>query len=799
MEIYEKLGEFFLGKHYNLEKKEEEESSLLYDAKDLTTHAVCVGMTGSGKTGLCVTLLEEAILDGVPAIIIDPKGDLGNLLLTFPNLQGKDFRPWINEDDARRKEISPEDYAAKQAEMWKKGLASYGQSSKRIKTLRDSADFVIYTPGSEAGIPVSILSSFSAPSQGVLKEADLFRDRVSTTATSLLGLLGINADPIQSREHILISTILDHLWRQGNQVDLGTIIHAIQSPPVQKIGFMDIESFFPSKERFKFAMQVNNLLAAPGFQGWLTGQPLDIGQILHTSEGKPRVAIFSISHLSETERMFFVSLLLNQILSWMRSRSGTTSLRTLIYMDEIFGYMPPVSEPPSKKPLLTLLKQARAYGVGLVLATQNPVDLDYKGLSNTGTWFIGRLQTERDKARMLDGLEGISKGSSSFKRKDVDKIISDLGKRVFLLHNVHEKNPVIFHTRWAMSYLRGPLTRTQIKILMKDKKNQIHFSTQVHDQKSITSTESLHAQKSIQTPSRPILPSEIPQLFLHDNSGQNSYHPLLMGIANVHFMDKKTKRRVYTDKVCLALDLEKNLIDVDWEEAHKVDINERDLKKKAPNQGTYTDIPEIATNKKNYSKWSRELKDYLYRTKGLEYFTSKNFKLSSKPLESERDFRIRLREVAREKRDKETEKLRKKYKRKITTLKERLRRARQVTEREREESKGQKLNTAISIGVSLLSAFSGSKNLNIGNIGRAATSARSVGRHGKSSGDVRRAKETVQAVTRQLEAVNRELQEEIDKIGEKFDPLSEELGVNEIKPRRTDIDLKIVALVWKQD
>ncbi len=789
MEIYEKLGEFFLGKHYDLEKKEEQQSSLLYDSKDLTTHAVCVGMTGSGKTGLCVTLLEEAILDSIPAIIIDPKGDLGNLLLTFPNLTAQDFRPWINEDDAKRKGISPEEYSAQQAQMWQKGLASYGQSPQRIAALRDSADFIIYTPGSEAGVPVSILSSFSAPSQGVINEPDLLRDRVSTTATSLLGLLGINADPIQSREHILISTILHKLWKEGNQVDLGKIIQAIQNPPVKKIGFMDIESFFPSKDRFKFAMQVNNLLAAPGFQGWLTGQPLEIDQILHTAEGKPRIAIFSISHLSEAERMFFVSLLLNQILSWMRSRSGTTSLRTLIYMDEIFGYLPPVAEPPSKKPLLTLLKQARAYGVGVVLATQNPVDLDYKGLSNTGTWFIGRLQTERDKARMLDGLEGISKGSVSFKRRDMDKIISNLGKRVFLLHNVHEKNPMIFHTRWAMSYLRGPLTRTQIKKLMKDKKNQTLSA------KGKIQTKPSHDSTNLT--SRPMLPSKIPQYFLNESSGSTEYQATLVGIANVHFIDKKTKKKLQTERVGLGFNLQENIIDVNWEEAENLEISERNLKKQEPKEGHYSNIPSIATNPKNYSKWKRELKDYLYRTKGLDYFTSKNFKLSSKPFESERDFRIRLREVARERRDTEIEKLRKKYKRKITTLKERLRKAQQIVEREKEDSKGQKLNTAISIGASLLSAFSGSKNLNLGNIGRAATSARSMGRYGRASGDVRRAKETVVAVTSQLDLINQDLQDGIDRIGERFDPLTEELVVNEIKPRRSDVDLRIVALVWK--
>lgn len=413
MEHYEKLGSFYLGKHYDLEERKEQEELLLYDSKDLVTHAMCVGMTGSGKTGLCIGLLEEAALDGIPAIVIDPKGDLGNLLLTFPGLAAEDFRPWINEDDALRKDLSPDEFAAQQAALWKKGLGWYGQTGERIQRLKDSAEFTIYTPGSDAGWPISILSSFSAPSEAIRNEGDLLRDRVSTTATSLLGLLGIDADPIQSREHILLSTILGNFWAEGRSLDLSSLIGSIQSPPVKKVGVIELDSFFPSKDRFKFAMRVNNLLAAPSFQGWMEGQALDLQEILYTPTGKPRIAVFSIAHLSDPERMFFVSLLLNETLSWMRSRPGTTSLRAVLYMDEIFGYMPPVAEPPSKKPLLTLLKQARAYGVGVVLATQNPADLDYKGLSNIGTWFIGRLQTERDKERVLAGLEGIHSGGSS--------------------------------------------------------------------------------------------------------------------------------------------------------------------------------------------------------------------------------------------------------------------------------------------------------------------------------------------------------------------------------------------------
>ena len=464
---FETLGVFYLGRPYDLAAKQAKPGWLLYDSKDLVTHAVCVGMTGSGKTGLCVGLLEEAAIDGIPAIVIDPKGDLANLLLTFPQLRGEDFAPWINEDDARKKGLSAADFAAQQATLWQKGLGDWGQSGERIKKLRDAADFAVYTPGSNAGLPVSILKSFAAPSAELLDDAELLRERVGTTVTSLLGLIGVEADPIKSREHILLSSILDSAWRAGRDLDLPALIHQIQTPPMTKVGVLDVESFFPSKERFALAMQMNNLLAAPGFAAWMEGEALDVGRMLYGPSGKPRIAIFSIAHLNDAERMFFVSLLLNQTLGWVRGQSGTTSLRAILYMDEIFGYFPPVANPPSKAPLLTLLKQARAFGLGVVLATQNPVDLDYKGLANTGTWFIGRLQTERDKARVMEGLEGAAASSGKkFDRRQMEQILAGLGNRVFLLNNVHEDAPEVFQTRWTLSYLRGPLTRTQIKQLM---------------------------------------------------------------------------------------------------------------------------------------------------------------------------------------------------------------------------------------------------------------------------------------------------------------------------------------------
>ncbi|HJX38425.1 MAG TPA: hypothetical protein VJ714_07490, partial [Anaerolineae bacterium] len=478
MQPFEKLGAFYLGKEYDLAKGEILDSLVMYDARDLTTHAVCVGMTGSGKTGLCIDLLEEAAIDSVPAILIDPKGDLTNMLLTFPELRPEDFQPWVNVDDARRKEMSVEEYAKSTAETWKKGLADWGEGPERIRMLKESADFSIYTPGSDAGLPVSILASLAAPGLSWDEEQELLREQIQGTVSALLGLAGIEADPIQSREHILLSNIFEHFWRRGEDLDLTRLITAIQSPPVRQIGVFDVDTFFPEKERFGLAMSLNNIIAAPGFQSWLEGEPLDPSSLLYTPEGKPRHSIFYIAHLSDAERMFFVTLLLEQVVTWVRQQSGTTSLRALLYFDEVFGFFPPVAEPPSKRPLLTLLKQARAVGFGVVLTTQNPVDLDYKGLTNAGTWFIGTLQTERDKMRVLDGLESASaEAGGALKRQDLDRIISALRSRVFLLHNVHQDRPVIFQTRWAMSYLRGPLTRTQVRDLMANRRKATVPST----------------------------------------------------------------------------------------------------------------------------------------------------------------------------------------------------------------------------------------------------------------------------------------------------------------------------------
>jgi hypothetical protein len=462
MQDFEKLGLFYLGREYDLDSGRTLETPILYDSRDLLTHALCAGMTGSGKTGLCLGLIEEAAIDGVPVIAIDPKGDVGNLLLTFPRLAPEDFRPWMDDDEARRAGMTPDAFAAQQAQTWRQGLADWGQDGARIERLRSAAEFAIYTPGSRAGLPVSILSSFAAPGAAVRDDAELLGERAGSTATSLLSLAGVDASP-RSREHTLVTTVLLQAWRDGRDLDLVSIIQAVQTPGFRNVGVVDLDTFFPERERFELAMRLNAVLAAPGFEQWFDGEPLDPARLLYTADGRPRVVVFSIAHLGDPERMFFVTLLLHAMVGWMRTQTGTSSLRSILYMDEIAGYFPPVANPPSKPPLLTLLKQARAFGVGVVLATQNPVDLDYKGLSNIGTWFLGRLQTERDKERVLDGLQGTAAGTLD--RAGADRILSTLGKRVFLLHNVHEKAPVVFQTRWTLSYLRGPLSRDQIRVL----------------------------------------------------------------------------------------------------------------------------------------------------------------------------------------------------------------------------------------------------------------------------------------------------------------------------------------------
>lgn len=808
MEDFEKLGAFYLGREYDLSSKEAG-GLLLYDSKDLVTHGVCVGMTGSGKTGLCVGLLEEAAIDGIPAIVIDPKGDLANLMLTFPEMRPEDFRPWVSQEEAGKKGLSVDEFARQQAEMWKKGLADWGQDPARIQRLKDAADFTIYTPGSNAGLPVSILKSFAAPPPAVRADDEALNDRINTAVTSILGLVGVTADPIQSREHILLSSLFNSVWSAGQDLDLATLIQQIQEPPFTKVGVLDLDSFYPAKNRFELAMLLNNLLAAPTFQTWLEGEALDIGRMLFTSEGGPRVSIFSIAHLSDSERMFFVSLLLNEVLGWVRTQPGTGSLRAIIYMDEIFGFFPPVAEPPSKRPLLTLLKQARAFGVGVLLATQNPVDLDYKGLANAGTWFIGRLQTERDKARLLEGLEGVAAGSETrFDRQEMEETLAGLGKRVFLMYNVHEDAPVVFQTRWALSYLRGPLTRAQIKTLM-DPRRPAPEPPETRAASAAAAGAVAPAPPAATTtaPERPpasteppAIPAEIPQFFLPLRGATPAspdlvYRPGVLAAATVNFVSSgsgaahstKTQRFVAAPESTLA---------VDWDTAVELDHPVEDLDRQPYPSAAFAELPETMLKPTSYRSWGNDFSAWAYRTQTAEIFKSSTLKMTSDPGETEGEFRARMQLAAREKRDALSEKLRAKYATKIATLQQQVLRAEQAVEREAEQSKGRKMQTAISFGATLLTAFTGRKVLSAGTLGRATTAMRDVGRSVDEQGDVKRAEETFTAVKQKQTDLEAQFQEEVDALESQLDPMAETLDQVLLRPRKSDITVDSLGLVW---
>ncbi len=801
MQDFEKLGVFYLGRTTGAPKKEAE-SLVLYDSRDLVTHAVCIGMTGSGKTGLCISLIEEAALDGIPAIVIDPKGDLGNLLLTFPDLAAGDFRPWVNEEDAARKGISADDLARQQAELWKSGLASWGEDGNRIAKLKSAADFAIYTPGSTAGLPVSILKSFDAPNEATRFDGELLGERVGTTATGLLALLAIEADPIQSREHILLSTILASAWKKGENLDLAALIGRIQKPPVTRVGVLDLDSFFPAKDRFSLAMKLNNLLAAPAFAAWLEGEPLDVAAILRTPEGKPRISIFSIAHLSDAERMFFVTMLLNEAVGWMRGQSGTTSLRAIVYMDEIAGYFPPVATPPSKAPLLTLLKQGRAFGLGVVLATQNPVDLDYKGLSNAGTWFLGRLQTERDKARVLEGLEGVAAGGGpKFDRGAMERTLAGLKTRVFLMNDVHEDAPVLFESRWAMSYLRGPLTRGQIKTLMDPRKAGAPGASPG------TGTPSVEPKKApagaagpaprVTASERPLLPPSIPQYFLPVRGAGSEiwYRAMALGAAEIHYSDAKSRAESRQDVVVIA-PIAEGPEPVRWEEAEPAPIALADLERDPVSSAGFETPPAAAAAPKSWETWSRDFAASLFRTRRSDLFRSPSTGDVSAAGESERDFRARLSQKAREERDEVAETLRGRYAARLSALSERKRLAEQVVAREKEEATSSGIQTAISVGATVLGALLGRKAVSATNIGRATTAARGAGRTMKQAGDVGRAKDNVAAIDAQIAALESELQAELDQRAAATDPLTEKLESLALRPKKSDISVKLVALAW---
>ena len=810
MQDFEKLGLFYLGKTYDLKHRKVTSDLVLYESKHLMTHAVCVGMTGSGKTGLGIGLLEEAAIDGIPVIAIDPKGDLGNLLLSFPELRPEDFLPWVDTDEAARRGLTAEQFAARTAEQWKEGLAAWGEDGGRIARLRNAVDLAIYTPGSTAGLPLTVLRSFNAPPPALVGQTEAYRERVTSAVSGLLALLGITADPISSREHILLANVLNHAWREGNDLDMASLIHAVQAPAFQKVGVMDIETFFPAKDRFALAMKLNNLLASPGFAGWLEGDALDVGSLLYTSEGKPKLSVLSIAHLTDNERMFFITILLNEVLAWVRTQPGTSSLRAVLYMDEIYGYFPPSANPPSKVPMLTLLKQARAFGLGVVLATQNPVDLDYKGLSNAGTWFLGRLQTQRDKDRVLEGLEGASVAAGhALDRRKMDEILSGLGSRVFLMNNVHDDQPVVFQTRWTLSYLRGPLTREQIQTLMAPRKQAATapkipgpaLASPAAAPTSSASTSAFSPSSSSATGSpRPVMPPDVPEFFVprraRSQAGESLlYRAALLGVARLHYAERKAGVD-YWETLALVRQIDEAMPEEPWDQSEPFDDGVPELDKAPEAAGRFGPLPSELARAKSYVAWTKALKSFLYRERTLRVWNCPELKEWSRPLETEREFRLRLVQASREKRDEGVEALRAKYAPKLEAIQEQIRRAREKLDREQVQSSRTNWDATIALGSSVLGAFLGRKTMSKTNVGRATSAAKAATRAAQQRGDVSQAASSLDSLRQKHDELQTKFQGDIESMAAALRPEALVLEPLPLRPKKTDITVEKVVLAW---
>ena len=830
---------FYLGRAYDPAKQALTPDQVTYDPADLTTHAVVTGMTGSGKTGLCVAMLEEAALKGLPAIIIDPKGDLTNLLLHFPDLAPQDFQPWVDAEQARRSGKTAEQAAMEVSLTWRNGLQEWGISQDRVLALKNAAQFAIFTPGSDAGIPVSVLSSLVAPELPWSENREILREKITSTVTALLGLVGYDdIDPLRSREHILLANLFENAWSKGQSVDLTELILQTQSPPFDKLGAFPVDTFFPAKDRMELAMVLNNILASPAFQTWREGQALDIASMLYTSDGRPRHNIFYLAHLSDSERMFFVTLLLSAVETWMRTQNGATSLRAVLYMDEIFGYLPPQRNPASKQPLLRMLKQARAFGLGLLLATQNPVDVDYKALSNAGTWLIGKLQTEQDKNRLLDGLESAAGGVS---RSDFDKLISSLGKRVFILHNVHEKQPVLFQTRWVMNYLAGPMTRAQIPALneLVNADTSAAFGAgstlqtppkPASTSQSFSSAESESPSFMAATPQRPTtnrqpattnskseidgsqtkppVPTGVKEYFLPQNyslpeafksAGRSMpseaqlegvlYRPALMATAKVRLLDRKLGVDSEITRAAFVRDLEKRG-SVRWDEylfnGHV--LENADTSSTPSSRFGTLDAP--LNDAKLISALQKDFTDWVYRNSSVQARANDALKVYAGPDVSRAEFMRACADAASQKRDAEIEKATAKFDRQIKTLEDRLaREERELAEDQvdYEHRKWEERGNLAELGAGLLG------------IGRKKSLSSQLSKRRlteRAKADVDESVDAISDYKKQIAELEKQREDAIAELNAKWGDVVNDITEVTVNPKKTDVFVDLFGVAW---
>ena len=794
--LYEKLGLFYLGKEVDVKTYQTTDDLFLYKSKDLTTHAAIIGMTGSGKTGLGIALIEEATIDNIPSIILDPKGDMGNLLLAFPELRAADFEEWIDPMEAENKGLTPAQYSQEVARNWQKGLESFRQNKERINILKSNADFTIYTPGSKSGVPLSVLSSLEVPAQEVMEDPDTYSAMINSTVTGLLSLVNIKADALTSKEYILLAALLSHFWKKSISLTLEELIGYVTNPPFEKIGVLSLNTFYPQKERLELAMLLNNILSSPGFSMWLEGERLDIQNLLYTENGKPRVSILSLAHLDYNQQMFFVTLFLNKYISWMREQSGTPALRTILYMDEIFGFFPATSSPPSKKPMLILLKQARAYGVGVVLATQNPIDLDYKGLSNIGSWFLGRLQTKQDRDKVIDGLSKSDIGALD--KSAVDNLLANMKKRTFLLKSAHLDTLPLFETRWVLSYLRGPLTTQEINKLMEEKLTVLEKAVPMHED-SFDLPPVVPEEKEIKPEVeivKPFLSDKIKQYFLHQPPFEEdiAYQPSIILKGKVRFYNE-TKNIDEQQVVSLKIPVEPDMIELNLKGAapNNDDITSYDLK--PFENARFTMLPPFLEKMKDTKRIEEKFKNYLYDNTRIELFNNRQLKLLSKPGEELADFKSRMSDLIREERDKAVEKLTEQYTKKEEKLENDYLKLQEKLEKEEADVKAITTQSALTLGSSVLGVLLG--RTKVGTLNTGVTGLNRASRILKEKKDVELVKKKIEELSGNIKKLEEELKQDIEKISVRYNIENYSIETISIKPKKGDIFDITAGLLWE--
>ncbi len=760
-------GKFYIGKKVQNGILGEK---LLYKASHLTTHAVVFGMTGSGKTGLCIDLLEEAALQRVPIIAIDPKGDVTNLALVFPELTPESFLPWISEEEASFKGKTKEEYARELADKWRKGLQTWDISPERLKEFREKVQVRIFTPGSTAGLLVNIVSGFEKPPYDFHQDPELYLEKIKNSVSALLNLLGEEADPLKNPAHIFLSTIIEHFWSKGRELSLENLILAIQQPPIKKMGVFDIDTIFPPQQRLSLALKMNNLVASPNFRLWRQGQPLDPSS-LYVGEGKTPINIFYIAHLSEKERMFFVSLLFNEVLSFVRTLPGSSQLKYLLYMDEIFGYLPPYPyNPPSKNPLLLLLKQARAFGLGLVLVTQNPKDIDYKGLTNIGTWFIGKLQAEGDRERVLEGLQGaITSQGIEINRSELAKILQGLSSRNFILHDAREGGPTLFKTRWAMSYLAGPLTRRQIKSLNKGKKIR-----------RPSEERQTPREKYLSYPPSP--PAGLETLFEDTDTSNPVYSPYLLASVELLF-DEPKFGFYYRERLRIVTDLQ----------GENIEEFEGELRSSPVEGARFLPFPSPLTVKA-LNSLRKKLKERLLATRKTTLYRNPSLKLVSQVGEDREAFKLRCREAAQGRMRRELEKIKEKYARKLQALEGKLRTAQARLEGMEARYKGRMAEEALSIGEILLGLALGRKPTTV--LTRTARRRRMTA---EAKHKIESIQERIEDLKERISLLQQEMEREEELIREKYARILEDIREHTVNLERNDILISDLTLAWLEE